>query len=592
MNEEFIIYESKGQKTFECPLQLSYIEELKVFIDAILVSNTEYTLEEFGEDGQKVVFHQIIGTVNNPVTVLLKKDVLVKRQTCFDNISQIRADILNVELDNVFRNQTYFKNILDKTVVSLEGEYLFLPKAEEGKTLLWSNNQLSNSFYNIDETLSTLVDFMNTGGIDFSGITANKVLYSHGSNISNVKEALDDLFNNQGSGGGEGGGGAIENIHASKVIYEKTDLSISNAEQGFNYLIEKSNNIITLPIDSKDITVIHDNIDGTTLQDAVNQLSESAGILYSNTSSHLENATSVQTAIDSLNKKLDDFIAKQSSNNEYNGALHIIISGPIGTDATSNHIIYKSAKIVSVDCSKTPLSLCFSNNNKKIIQQYSGTSDINFTELNKKYYIYADLMSNNISFGYTDKTPSYLCFNTLISKALLWEKDSYIAGADFFHIPTMTMYNSSGQAINRLYIGQVEFNDSGAIKYLNNYCHGDYYSCNLQLKANAFTEIPNRIGNNVIFTNITSQLVIPSAITTTITSKNQFATHSPIRNPTKTDESLEGLEYSFTESVIQIYFPSTSDKTSSHYLGDGPGTYKAPLSCSDTNIRVVIKRAF
>ena len=43
MNDEFIIHESNGQKEFQCPLLLSYTEELKVFIDSILVSNTEYT---------------------------------------------------------------------------------------------------------------------------------------------------------------------------------------------------------------------------------------------------------------------------------------------------------------------------------------------------------------------------------------------------------------------------------------------------------------------------------------------------------------------------------------------------------------------
>ena len=130
------------------------------------------------------------------------------------------------------------------------------------------------------------------------------------------------------------------------------------------------------------------------------------------------------------------------------------------------------------------------------------------------------------------------------------------------------------------------------IKYLNNYCHGDYYSCDVQLKANVFHVMPNRIGNNIIFTNITSQLVIPSQINTSITAKNQFATHRPIRNPAKTDESLEGLEYSFTDSVIQLYFASISSTISSHYLGDSSFIYKTPYSCSDTNIRVVIKRAF
>lgn len=151
--------------------------------------------------------------------VLLKYIPKMNRVSEFNNVSQIRAETLNAEFNSVLNYNTYLQDNVERSVKIpvYNNAELILPKSSIGKCLVWNESgNLENSVDNINETLNTLVTFMeesqNNGGDDNGGndnnggddnddggnptdkVDSKDVIYSGGLlNASNVEEALHEL---------------------------------------------------------------------------------------------------------------------------------------------------------------------------------------------------------------------------------------------------------------------------------------------------------------------------------------------------------------------------------------------------------------
>ncbi|MDR0484459.1 MAG: hypothetical protein LBH40_04215 [Alphaproteobacteria bacterium] len=113
MHENFISYLSTGQDSFNCEFKVDKAEQIEVIVeDKRLKYLEDYIIENFNEKIKVIKLKEKLGSSLYPKLIILKKDAYIHRQTNFQDNSQIKANLLNLEFDNIINNQAYLKDFL------------------------------------------------------------------------------------------------------------------------------------------------------------------------------------------------------------------------------------------------------------------------------------------------------------------------------------------------------------------------------------------------------------------------------------------------------------------------------------------------
>lgn len=456
MAKHNLIYiQASGEDAFNFSFPIKNSEEIEVFIEQDKKTYLlDYTLINLEFPIKQVKFNYLVGTVNAPQMVLLKYIPKMNRVSEFNNVSQIRAETLNAEFNSVLNYNTYLQDNVERSVKIpvYNNAELILPKSSIGKCLVWNESgNLENSVDNINETLNTLVTFMeesqNNGGDD------------NGGNDNNGGDDNDD------------GGNPTDKVDSKDVIYSGGLLNASNVEEALHELRDSSNIVINVS-----------QLTASNVNDALDELSYAKSISYTNEA--LADCPNVQLALDNVNQKVDDVISGKITLPQYSGIKHGLLSGALNETGWANFLVSKEPFKVSVLGKATPLVMAFS---KLFITQLGYlTTDVSLTfpeNVGIMYYIYADLADDgSVSVNYTEHKVYYLGYNrNVVDTISALAVDPYKEPSDWFNIANYTMYNSSNQPINRVYLGSVIFKEDGTAESVVSVTYGDYYICDVRI---------------------------------------------------------------------------------------------------------------
>jgi hypothetical protein len=524
----------------------------------------------------------------------IKLDLLEQKNTNIDgilsyynimyqNIDQdLRIIKQNIEsIDLVLDSLLYFVNNHDDTNNGSSSEINTI--ASRNVTYFLSNF----NFNNVKEALDyILVNFINSSTIVESRhvkINNDKI------NASNLHDALDIISSAKGISY------YIENFSFTN-IKEALDYSLTNLLSLIN-----SNSIV----ESRHVKINNNNINASNLQDGLDIICKAQGIYYDNTNTDLKNVNNVQDAIVCINNKVLDCNSNISNINKdlrnldnlinsdsYKGSLQSIISGRLNDkQGLSEHILFDKPFSLVVSALNCPLKIAFSFNNSLYIGSLNSNVSLNFSSANIYYYIYADLDSNNqVSIGYMNKRPVYQHHNPIYyPSSSNFLVDNYLDKGDFFHIPSMTMFNSNNQAIKRVYIGQVCFNNDGSILYLNNYCHGDSFSCDIGFSGGEIFTVKNLIGHQVIF----KEMFFKYNRTVYEERKNYSMNITSLK--ANSDNLQAGMNWVVSDQDIwvkHLILPNSGGSPFAHILYKGIGSNNAGTYTNNGWVRIYAKRAF
>lgn len=111
--DNFISYLSMGQDTFSCEFKVRHEEQIEVIVEeTILEYLNDYVIENFNEKTKIIKLKAKLGSTLYPKLLILKRNPDVKRTTDFKDDTQIKANLLNLEFNNVIDNQKYLNDFL------------------------------------------------------------------------------------------------------------------------------------------------------------------------------------------------------------------------------------------------------------------------------------------------------------------------------------------------------------------------------------------------------------------------------------------------------------------------------------------------
>ena len=475
-NNNFIItYVSNGFTKFDFTFSIKNETELQVFIDnklQVLYLHYDVYIET---DTNYIIMKSPVGSHSQSCVVALVYNPSIQRETNFNNATQIKAQQLNDEFNNLINLQTYLQDNLSCTIKVFDDSLynLVFPNYEAGKSIIWNNNTFMNSYYNSDEQLNILLTFM--------------------------QDVKNGVYNVGNGNNGEGNNGEGEYqptdpklIDSKDVVYSANYVFADNVEQAINMLSDPIN-----------LTYIDSNLNVANVKEALDALKLSNNISYTKNAIN----TNVSNELSNLDNKINDIVSGNTHielNNFYMGCAHCIVESSLDNDGLTNHIIQAGENTISI---VEPLTIAFSYQNTIKIASLSANQSL-VLPLNQICYIYATLNNDNsISFGYSTDEPRYLYFNPVIkpqSNLLLLNR--YNNRGDFFYIPSLTMFNNTGSPLKRVYIGQVKFKSDKSLDFINNYVIGNSYSFDIPISiitSNINKEYlkKNRLGTDLLSTN-------------------------------------------------------------------------------------------
>ncbi|MCL2567585.1 MAG: hypothetical protein FWE18_05810 [Alphaproteobacteria bacterium] len=111
--KNFISYLATGQDSFTCEFEVEFEAQIEVIIeDKQLVYLEDYTVENFRSKDKVVKLKEKLGSSLFPKLIILKRNAGMQRKTSFQDNSQIKANLLNLEFDNLIDNQNFLKDFL------------------------------------------------------------------------------------------------------------------------------------------------------------------------------------------------------------------------------------------------------------------------------------------------------------------------------------------------------------------------------------------------------------------------------------------------------------------------------------------------
>ncbi|UQY80327.1 putative phage protein [Candidatus Hepatincola sp. Av] len=479
MAQHNLIYiQASGEDTFNFSFPIHNSSEIEVFVEQNKKTYlVDYTLINLEFPLKQVKFNYLVGTANAPQMVLLKYLPNMNRVSEFNNVSQIRAETLNAEFNNMLNYNTYLQANVERSVkIPLyNNEELILPQNSTGKCLIWNENgNLENSIENINETLNTLLTFM------------AESQNNSGNNKNCDNDNNDDDDNNGGNTG--------NTVDSKEVVYSGGILIATNVEDALHELRDSCNLVISVP-----------QLTATDVNSALDELSYATTISYTN--ENLIDCPNVQLALDNINQKVDDVISGKITLSQYNGIKHGLVAGALSKNGWGDFLTSSQPFKINVLGKVTPLVIAFS---KLFVTQLGYfTTDVSLTFPETAgifYYIYADLKADGtISINYTEHKPYYLGYNHnvvgIIPPLLV---DAYKAPSDWFNIANYTMYNSTNQPLTRVYLGFVLFKEDGTPERITPVTYGDYYICDVKIgnANNKPFKINNFFGTDVVLVDV------------------------------------------------------------------------------------------
>ncbi|MDR2008721.1 MAG: hypothetical protein LBQ34_07110 [Alphaproteobacteria bacterium] len=111
--KNFISYLATGQDTFTCEFEVEKESQIEVIVeDKQLEYLKDYSIENFNEKLKVVKLQEKLGSSLYPKLIILKRNAVMARKTSFQDNSQIKANLLNLEFDNILANQNFLKDFL------------------------------------------------------------------------------------------------------------------------------------------------------------------------------------------------------------------------------------------------------------------------------------------------------------------------------------------------------------------------------------------------------------------------------------------------------------------------------------------------
>ncbi len=113
--DNFISYLSMGHDTFFCDFDVKNEEQIEVIVEENLLKYlNDYTIKNFNEKTKIIKLKEKLGSTLYPKLLILKRNLDIARETNFNDDTQIQANLLNLEFDNLINNQQFLKDFLDK----------------------------------------------------------------------------------------------------------------------------------------------------------------------------------------------------------------------------------------------------------------------------------------------------------------------------------------------------------------------------------------------------------------------------------------------------------------------------------------------
>ncbi len=549
-NISYISYVCKDEKIIKFSLVITKKEDIEVYINNILIDPNNYVVNNIGFDNQNITFVENIGEKDNPsiLTIILIADI--KRQTKFQNQSQISAHHLNLELDNIIKNQSILYKLLKHSIKStFETKYnVFLPNPQQDKILCWDKN---GNIVNSDKNINYIIE-----------------------NIDDLKHRLNNFDKNY-----------FPNV--------KENISLPDSE---------NKSIVKNPNTSDEITVFScDKIiyKNPNMKNVVNA-SEAFEFLY-NSFRTLQNVQeSFNTKILALRQNESSLISKiqelevksqhiTSNNNEqYITLCHAIISAKTNmqgyTDFLSN--TSKPYELILTASAETPFIVSFSNNRQTIIKKIEQNLFLNAKMTTEILYIYLELQEdNNIILGCTENKPLYLYSFPNINNSM-FILDKYNFKGDYFHIPSLTMYTNSNKSVNRIYIGQVAFDETGNyLSFCNNFALGNsiVFDVNIANKIDTMVKFNNPFGVE----NLLHNIYLKSSIRTVTEAKNNYV---PLNIVYREDGVGNVLHYGVNLSISNTNIECITGKRFIQTIASLSSKFKR--STNEVILRMILNRGF
>lgn len=580
-NENYIFYNSYGDKIFTYPFEITREEEIVVFVENNQqIFNTDYAVNL---QDKKVEFTQNVGTTLVPKIVFFYRNIIPERKTNFSNDKYIDTNLLELEFNNILSNQKFFKDFHIKNVKTPNNfdSELYLPTTDEGKPLIWNNNKLVNSKYKLDEVLDNILDIINNpptnngGGDDNSnngdegdengggnypedGYNAKDIKYDGGmiANSTNVEEALHAL------------------VDCGTIKYDAGLIAgAANVKEALNSLVDAEN----IKFSTEE-----------TVKAKLTKLSLAENISLNTTNIGNTDISNIQKAVDDIYNKLTTINVSSSI---YTGPKHCVVNGITDANGDGAYIGYAGTpfKINIIATEADPLRIAFTNNNELLLKTLTTTTAVECEKTaNKLFYIYAEIQDNNVVFGYTASKPFYLNFNPVKNAAsTILHYDKYVDPSDFFHIPTLTMYNSQQEPLKRVYIGQVIFDANGAITFSNNYAFGDSAIYDITISQGQKYSVVNKLGMSELIVNYYYKGNLSQADTVYYTEGDNYDVHmNYVDNAKNTKDLVIGFTYNINHKEIW----GVCGQESSHVLYNVNSA--ASITMTSGTIRLVCKRSF
>ncbi|MBL0690551.1 MAG: hypothetical protein JJV93_02715 [Alphaproteobacteria bacterium] len=197
----FIKYITDGQKIFSFPFSVYSANDVRVFINDLLISQGNYLVEIFAEGGE-VSFNK---TPEKGDIITVDRVLEIERKTSFQQYKNISADDLNKDLDFLFMAINDIKEVLDRTFRINNFEDTIDPiESGEDAVLEIKNNQPSRR--STDDFEKVVCDFKTTirkiqQDVDdlTSSQSVHMVIGLFNNLVKIVKEALPNIIDDLGN---------------------------------------------------------------------------------------------------------------------------------------------------------------------------------------------------------------------------------------------------------------------------------------------------------------------------------------------------------------------------------------------------------
>ncbi|MFL1781242.1 hypothetical protein ABSA28_00962 [Candidatus Hepatincolaceae symbiont of Richtersius coronifer] len=477
--ENYISYLSRGESKFVCSFKINFPQELEVYIEnQKAVLGSDYLVQDLDKTTKTIEFFYAVGEFLKPKTVMLKRVVNMKRKTDFQNFTQIKPELLNLELDNFLENQIFLQANLNKTIklgANMVDE-LFLPSCGPGKALIWKDNgSLINSEANIDDRFNDLENKVRSLQADYNAFVTGPQGEINGTNENGINEN-DEQIN------------LI--ISAAEINYQGI-VPAKNIQEAIDYVYNTNN---------ANGDILQENL---TILTSFTASLEAKNIKYNNQDTSFTSGGTIQEAIESLNAKVQNSaqIAGLPLAQDLSSP-HCILKGPLDSDGLAGHLVYEGPFKLKIEATtENPLLISFTYNYLSLKIALTTRTTLSFPPIaDKVYYIYADLKDNQkIQVGFTNNRPFYVYhYPNFYANSNAMLIDKYTQPSDYFYIPSLSMFDFNNNNIKRVYIGQVKFNSAGQSTYLNNYVHGNCFCYDIPLSPNTKFTLTNRIGHQAV----------------------------------------------------------------------------------------------